>query len=72
MRKCVTFLSALLVVVLTGCEDMRSSRADRRLDSVEVRFDSLESRIERLEGAMLGGTRSAEQASPDSTGSRQP
>ena len=40
-----------LTLAVAGCEQARSSRSDRRLDSAESRFDSLEARVERLERA---------------------
>ena len=53
----------LTILLLTGvsaagCEEMRSSRADRRLDATESRFDSLEARIERLERVVLADSTS--------------
>jgi hypothetical protein len=50
-----------------GCDDMGSSRADRRLDSAEIRFDSLEARVDRLESAILANSTADTALAIDST-----
>jgi hypothetical protein len=53
-RRVLTALAlAALASGVTGCENGGSSRAERRLDSLDARLDSLRMRVESLEQAAV-------------------